>query len=251
MRDSLALPARMMALACALLGASLAPPARAQAAPPDGAASGASAQERAAREGDKVFKWILMNADKPRKTRDAAKDGATSPAATVASPAPAAPRETHAEAAKPAAPPANTARADKAPGTAQARQPANELPAPADEVAARPAESPASAALAALTPPPSTKPAAPPPPEDDGDDPLVLKHQVDPEFPGGLMRNLRKGTVQVKFTVQSDGSVGGVEVVKTSHARLNQAAMSAVQQWHFQPIRHAQLGIVELGFNLD
>jgi len=250
MNNSLALPAGTMAVACAL-GASLAPPACGQAASPEAAASGASAQERASREGDKVFKWILMNADKPRKTRDAAKDAA-SPAAAVASPPPGAPRETRAEAAKPAAPPpaTTTPRADKATAAVPARPPVSEPSPPASELAARPAQSPASGALAALTPP-AAKRAPEPPPEDDSDDPLVLKHQVDPEFPGGLMRNLRKGTVQVKFTVQPDGSVAGTEVVKTSHARLNQAALSAVQQWRFQPIRHAQLGIVELGFNLD
>src|SRR5438132_644386 len=69
---------------------------------------------------------------------------------------------------------------------------------------AKPAESSTDSA-AALAPPSARqdKPAEPPP-EDDTEEPLVLKAQVDPEFPGGLMRNLRKGTVQVKFTVQAD-----------------------------------------------
>ena len=116
---------------------------------------------------------------------------------------------------------------------------------------AKPAESSTDSA-AALAPPSARqdKPAEPPP-EDDTEEPLVLKAQVDPEFPGGLMRNLRKGTVQVKFTVQPDGTVGSTEVVKTTHARLNTAAMTAVKQWRFEPLHHAQLGIVELGFNLD
>ncbi|HEV8312701.1 MAG TPA: TonB family protein, partial [Burkholderiaceae bacterium] len=117
---------------------------------------------------------------------------------------------------------------------------------------AKPAEARTDSSVAALAPPSARqdKPVAPPP-EDDTEEPLVLKAQVDPEFPGGLMRNLRKGTVQVKFTVQPDGTVGSTEVVKTTHARLNTAAMAAVKQWRFEPLRHAQLGIVELGFNLD
>ena len=94
-------------------------------------------------------------------------------------------------------------------------------------------------------------PVVPAPPEEDYEEPLVLAKQIDPEFPGTLMRALRKGSVQVKFTVQPDGSVGPVEVVKTSSVRLNNAATAAVAQWRFMPIRHPQAGIVELGFNLD
>jgi len=65
------------------------------------------------------------------------------------------------------------------------------------------------------------------------------------------MRLLHKGSVQVRFEVKPDGTVGRTEVVKTSSARLNQAAVAAVAQWRFMPVRHAQTGIVDLGFNLD
>ena len=65
------------------------------------------------------------------------------------------------------------------------------------------------------------------------------------------MRMLHKGSVQVRFEVQPDGTVARTEVVRTTSARLNRAAVDAVAQWRFQPLRHAQTGIVDLGFNLD
>ena len=65
------------------------------------------------------------------------------------------------------------------------------------------------------------------------------------------MRRLGKGSVQVRFEVQPDGSVKDTEVVKTSHHRLNEAAQQAVAQWRFMPLKHVQYGMVELAFNLD
>jgi TonB family protein len=239
MRDSLALPVSAVALACGLSCAAMAPRAFAQAAAPAPSASNADANERASREGDKVFKWILMHSDKPRKpVKEAAPPAKEAPAREAKSPAPAEP-------------------APKTAATRAADKPAPQAAAPV--AAASPAAKPAASAAPVPFEPPATQTAAlakstagaPPPPEDEGDEPLVLKSQVDPEFPGALVRNLRKGTVQVKFSVQPDGKVEGVEVVKTTNARLNQAAMNAVQQWRFQPLRHAQMGIVELGFNLD
>jgi TonB family protein len=219
MKHSLALPAVSLAVA-ALLGT--ASPAWGQAsapAPSASASSPSSASERASREGDKVFKWILMHSDKPRKTK--------------------------AEAPKPPA-----ARTEKASATPSIPVQSTAAAAPAETT--RPAEASNGSAVAALAPPSARqeKPAEPQP-EEDTEEPLVLKTQVDPEFPGALMRNLRRGTVQVKFTVQPDGTVGSTEVVKTTHSRLNTAATAAVKQWRFEPMRHAQLGIVELGFNLD
>ena len=75
--------------------------------------------------------------------------------------------------------------------------------------------------------------------------------QAAPQFPLNLMRTLRRGTVQVRFTVLADGSVSEPEVLSSTNARLNPAAVSAISQWRFQPIARAQTGAVELGFNLD
>ena len=244
MKHSLALPAISVAVA-ALLGT--AAPAWGQAsapAPSASASSPSSASERASREGDKVFKWILMHSDKPRKAREPGKDAPVTAPTAVAAPAPAA-KEAAAREAKAEAPKPPVTRTEKTVPPPSV-PPQSTAAAPTAELA-KPAE-----AVAALAPPSARqeKPAEPAP-EEDTDEPLVLKAQVDPEFPGALIRNLRKGTVQVKFTVQPDGTVGNTEVVKTTHSRLNTAAMAAVKQWRFEPVRHAQLGIVELGFNLD
>ncbi|WP_457336439.1 TonB family protein, partial [Rhizobacter sp. P5_C2] len=80
---------------------------------------------------------------------------------------------------------------------------------------------------------------------------LVMVSQVEPQFPRAVMLDLRRGTVRVRFDVMPDGSVSAPNVVSTTNVRLNRAALAAVGQWKFQPVREAQEGVVELGFNLD
>ena len=84
--------------------------------------------------------------------------------------------------------------------------------------------------------------------EDDASDNLVPVTQPEPKFPMNLVRTLRTGQVQVQFTVQPDGSVVEPTVVASSNPRLNPAALAAVAQWRFAPVRKPQQGIVELGF---
>jgi len=199
--------------------------AHAQAAPAASAPGGGAddaAHARAQREADKVFQWIRIHSDKPRKAAVAAPEKpAAAPVRTVAKPArPADPVVT--ETVQPIAP----ARTDVA---------AHAVPAPA--VAAARIEPPA--------PPPATAPVI----EEEVTLTPVLK--TEPEFPASLMRTLRKGMVQVAFTVQPDGSVAQAHVVSASNARLGPAAVATVSQWRFQPVRHAQEAVVDLGFNLD
>ncbi len=75
--------------------------------------------------------------------------------------------------------------------------------------------------------------------------------QPRPDFPSSLVQRLRRGTVRVQFNVLPDGSVGAAEVVDSSHARLNPAALVAVAQWRFQPVARAQAARVELALKLD
>jgi TonB family protein len=82
------------------------------------------------------------------------------------------------------------------------------------------------------------------------DEPLILAHQVEPEFPVAIVRRLQKGSVLIRFEVQTDGSVSGAEVVKTSNPRLNSAALQAVNQWRFQPLQQPQAGNAELAFDV-
>jgi len=45
--------------------------------------------------------------------------------------------------------------------------------------------------------------------------------------------------------------VANLEVLNTTNARLNAAALEAIGQWRFQPISKMQSGAVEVGFNLE
>ncbi|HEX6704856.1 MAG TPA: TonB family protein [Albitalea sp.] len=195
-----------------------------------------SASERAKRDAEKVFQWIRIHSDKPRK------------AAAPEKPAPV------------AAAPVKAARPAKA-AESPVTEPVKSLP-----VAAAPARSeapsraaPEPVAAAALVPAPrldaalqaaAAKTAAAPAVEEED---VVLKPiaKADPEFPASLMRSLRKGMVQVSFVVQPDGSVAKAAVVSATNARLGPTALATVAQWRFQPVPHPQQAVVDLGFNLD
>jgi TonB family protein len=200
--------------------------------PPSSAASGAAPSERAKRDAEKVFQWIRIHSDKPRKAAAAAPER----------PVPAAPVKRAAKA--PDSPITETLQS-----TPVVAAPARSEPAP-PPVAAAPAPLPPAPSLAATAKaapmvPPSPAPAAEP------DEVLIAIRKTEPEFPGNLMRTLRKGMVQVSFTVQADGSVTEPRVVSTTHPRLAQTAVATVSQWRFQPLRNAQEAVVDLGFNLD
>lgn len=89
------------------------------------------------------------------------------------------------------------------------------------------------------------------PAEEPDDQPLTLLSANEPEFPTTVMRRLRKGSVQVRFEVQPDGSVANPTVVLTSNRTLNEAALEAVAAWRFQPVRSPRSAVVDLGFDLD
>jgi len=93
--------------------------------------------------------------------------------------------------------------------------------------------------------------AAAPAVSDDAPQGLVALAQPAPQFPASVMRALRRGTVQVRFDVLTDGSVANLEVLKTTSARLNSAAIEAVGQWRFKPVAKMQTGAVEVGFDLE
>lgn len=223
----------------AVLIAAFAGNSPAQTVPPaTGASAGQSAIERAAKEGDKVFQWIRIHADKPRK--------AAAPAATektAVAPAPAAPAKVVARAAPKPAADANAADAAAKAGPHEehlaAAKPVSQPDATTQAVETKDASAPAA--------PATTSPAV----EADEDIVLTPITKSEPQFPGSLMRQLRKGLVQVAFTVQPDGTVTDAHAVSSTHPRLSPSAVTTVQQWKFQPIRLPQQAVVELGFNLD
>jgi len=223
--------------------ASLAGVAHAQTVPPaTGAGAGESASERASREGDKVFQWIRMHADKPRKAAAAEK-------APVAAATPAAPVKV---AAKPAPKPADSSATETSQHASKAAPQQQQVAAAAAKppVSSEPPPSQAAAALTDASAPVAST-AASPQVEIEEDLSLVPVARAEPEFPGALMRQLRKGLVQVAFTVQPDGSVSEAHAVTSSHPRLAPSAIASVSQWKFKPVHHAQQAVVDLGFNLD
>jgi TonB family protein len=222
------------------------------AAPGASAASAASAAEltpaqRAKRDGDQVFHWILIHSDKPRKPA-AAKDEKPAVAVTHVKP----PARTAARADEPA-PAASTATVTSSAASAASPRTAVAAPeaTPATAIAAVPDATAASAAvkLATATMTTPAAPAAAAAVEDDAPESLKPVSQTEPKFPINLIRSLRAGQVQVKFTVLTDGSVTEPEVLSSSHPRLNPPALAAVAQWRFAPLRKPQRGVVELGFN--
>jgi TonB family protein len=210
--------------------------------------------ERAKRDADKVFHWIMIQGDRTRKaTAAGAKDAKDVKDVKDERPA-----------AKPlrvAAPDAVPARA-KADATVAGAEPSSPKPV------GKAAEKPAGAAASIGTPAgaadsakpedarlaraePASRAAAPAVEASDAPQGLVALSQPAPQFPVNIMRTLRRGTVQVQFNVLPDGSVANVEVLKTSSARLNAAALEAVGQWRFRPVAKMQTGAVEVGFDLE
>ena len=239
-RRAVALPSLTQTMVAVSLLAAFAGTAHAQTAA-SGASPTESASERARREGDKVFQWIRIHSDKPRKAV------ATSEKAPAATAAPAAPGP--AKAAK--APARSSERAaDGAARTTPAGSSAETQAAP-KMASANPQEPASTQVTAAKLDAAAPLAAAAPQAVVEEDESLTPVFRSEPEFPGAMMRTLRKGQVQVAFTVQPDGSVSEVRAVSSSHPRLAPSAVSTVSQWKFRPVRHAQQAVVDLGFNLD
>ncbi len=213
--------------------------ASAQVAP---VAAASAPNDRAKRDADKVYRMILMHADKPRRA-GARDDKAAAPSSSVAAGGRNAPSarpavEAVAIPAKPAEP--VTAAPDVTPPPAVTPPVADTRPAetPAPEAIA----APATAAGASPSQPASTEPAVP------KNTKLELIQSEEPVFPSRLVRQLGNGSVVVRFDVRPDGSVSQPEVVQTSHRGLNAAAVAAVSAWRFKPIGETASGVVELKF---
>lgn len=242
---ALALPA----LASALL--SLSQPAGAQADEPPKADG---SLERAQKAADAVFHWIKLNADKGANRQTPAPAPAPAPVARkpAAAPVAAAPRPAPTPAPAPVATQTQTAAASSPapePVVAQAPAPVASEPEEAPQVLLASAPpTPAPAAPLAV----AAKAVEPPPPPAEEEVPLKLLSKVNPEIPRQMRgQSIRNGFAQVQFTVQPDGKVGQVQVIKASHARLGAAAVDAVRQWRFAPIPKPREAGVEIGFSND
>jgi TonB family protein len=199
-----------------------------------------SASERAQREGDKAFQWIRIHSEKPRKSPGSSaanRPAAVTTAASVTEAAKAASKTR-----------GGTTETVKAPAPPSARK---EALAAAKPPAAAPQPEPAITTVAAkgdASVPKLPAVSSPVVEEDAQLNPVV---RTEPDFSSALMRQLRRGLVQVGFTVNPDGSVAQVHAVSSTSPRLVATALATVSQWRFRPLRHAQQGVVDLGFNLD
>ena len=81
---------------------------------------------------------------------------------------------------------------------------------------------------------------------------IVLVERVDPKFPPQAIRDeIASGSVTVKFTVQTDGSVTNPTVIDAKPRRgiFDDAALRAVAKWKFQPIPAPRDTSVVVDFN--
>ncbi|MFI4920444.1 MAG: energy transducer TonB [Gammaproteobacteria bacterium] len=81
---------------------------------------------------------------------------------------------------------------------------------------------------------------------------LVLVDRVEPKFPTQAVREgIDQGTVTVKFTVQTDGSVTNPVVTDAKPRRgvFDDAALRAVARWKFKPLSAPKDTVVTVDFN--
>ena len=240
-------------------------PVLAQTAPAPGEVA---PSERAKRDADKVFHWIMIQGDRTRKAptkdpkdikdtkdaKDAKDERPVAKPTRVAAPeaVQARPKAEAVAAAEPISPKPAGKSAEK-PTDAAAKTTVRATVADASKSDAPKTDAPKTddARLARIDPAPRGAAAPALELSDDAPQGLVALAQPAPQFPVNVMRALRRGMVQVQFNVLTDGSVANLEVLKTTSARINAAALEAIGQWRFQPVSKLQTGAVEVGFNLD
>jgi protein TonB len=88
-----------------------------------------------------------------------------------------------------------------------------------------------------------SRPAPPPPLVEPRFDANYLDNPK-PSYPNLSKRLGEQGTVQLRVFVNVDGSVGKLELKRSSgHPRLDQSAMSTVQNWRFVPARQGSQAV--------
>jgi protein TonB len=81
---------------------------------------------------------------------------------------------------------------------------------------------------------------------------LVLMDRVEPKFPTQAVREgIEQGSVTVKFTVQTDGSVTNPTVTDAKPRRgvFDDAALRAVARWKFKPLAAPKDTVVTVDFS--
>jgi TonB family protein len=196
--------------------------ALAQQAPANADQDANAPSERAKRQADNPYKWIMIMDDKPRPKKDEPKEKR-------------APAREAAPVAAPAAAPAARSFEPRTPAAAVTAPPAapiENLPAAAPAIAA--------AAPAKLEP------------EPEPEEPLRVLSQVQPELTRQIINaNLDKGRVKVKYKVNPDGSVSDAEIVTSSNRVLNNSVLAALKQWKYAPIKEGRETQAEFAFDFS
>src|SRR6185295_27298 len=79
---------------------------------------------------------------------------------------------------------------------------------------------------------------------------LSLLKRVEPAYPPAMQAARVEGTVILDATIERDGTVGDVKVLRSSGPMFERAAVEAVQQWRYSPIPFEGLLTVTVNFTL-
>ncbi|MGO4701884.1 energy transducer TonB [Dyella sp. 2RAB6] len=121
---------------------------------------------------------------------------------------------------------------------AQARPASPPPAAPAPVVASNVSAAPPAAHPAPAVPPENSAPhpAAPAAVAVAASSSPVLKRRVEPYYPDDARRTRRQGWVDVRFTVEADGSVSHAGVIGAEPRNVfDRSALTAVERWQFTP----------------
>ena len=116
---------------------------------------------------------------------------------------------------------------------------AAQAPAPAEPAPTPPQQQAQQAAPAPVQPPPQTRPAPVQPARPANT--LVAVSTPEPMYPPQARRMRTSGEVVLSFTVQTDGSVGDIDIVSARpRGAFERSAQAAVRRWRFEPVSTPQ-----------
>lgn len=72
---------------------------------------------------------------------------------------------------------------------------------------------------------------------DEKTEPPVPVRTVAPDVPSSFSRSGSVGLVTVNFLVDEKGNVQDPTIVKSSHAELEEPALTAIKKWRFKPAK--------------
>jgi len=137
------------------------------------------------------------------------------------------------------------------PAKAAPEKPAPAKP-PSNKAATAATVAPAHAAhVASVAAQPQVTKSAVPAPTPAPVDELAPLRRTDPQWDADLMGALRRGRVEVRFTIAAKGTLTAAEVISSTNPQLDAAALAAMSQWRFAPMSAAHSASVEFGFDLD